>query len=383
VRLLPAALAAVVLLSCASLAGASGQRGAVDQLLETITISAGQKGVVTDTSFQGSEEYKLVFSGTTHTQCPSGSPNFGLITDNDAFYQYYAKHDYDSSPDTTPVRVIGAGFSPSQVPGYSSGHSYTIGFPANNHPIGRLTFGDTVPAGSCTHTGGFTIMVYMVESGTTKTVTGPAPGGSKFVDSPALPAALDCRRHPLPKGCGINLDDQPGGQDPRGTVIAAEGDLERSPTPGEFTFWCWLGYDFRNSAGDIVQLSAHSQLLFCVAMTRYLFARGKLGTPKPPAVRLSKEAPASAEAAGCRVKAIPISFRTRGRKAVMLRQARKAQLTSSSVRYSCSKTGGRTTIGITAPRGLRTALGTKLDLMVARAKNAPGKGPKLSITFGW
>jgi hypothetical protein len=269
---------------------------------------------------------------------------------------------------------------------YNSSHLYDVTFTGRS---GRMTlysrgYARGGGSGDYTHVSGdFTVQIFDVETGTTKAVTEPKPGGSKFVDSPALPAALDCSGSPRPKGCSIFVDDQAGGQDPRGTVIAAEGDFERAPTAGEFVFWCWLNYDFTNPDGVVIHLPAKYQLGYCISMALYLIKGGKLGKPKPPAVRLSSEGPAKAEAAGCRAKAIPILLRKRGRKIVSLGQAKKAKLTSSSFRYGCSASGGKATITITAPRGLRQSLGKKLDLMVARAKNAPRRTGKLSITFGW
>lgn len=219
--------------------------------------------------------------------------------------------------------------------------------------------------------------------GTTKTVSEPAPGTSKFVDSPSIPATLDCVATPRPAGCDVYIDGDKGGQDPRGTIIAAEGDFERAPTAGEFIFWCWLNYDFTNSKGEVVHLSAKSQLTFCLSMALYMVKHGKLGKPKPVAMRLSAGTTANVKGAGCSSKAIPILLRKRGGKTQALGRAKKARLSTSSLRYSCRASGGTATIGISAPRGLRPSLGKKLDLKVGRATNVPRRSGKLRITFGW
>jgi hypothetical protein len=90
----------------------------------------------------------------------------------------------------------------------------------------------------------------------------------------------------------------------------------------------------------------------------------------------------SAASRGCRELAIPIDFRTKKGKLDSIGKDKHAKLNASSVRYSCSVSGGRVKITIKGHKPLRTSLGKRLHLLVARAKKAPPASGTLTFTFG-
>jgi hypothetical protein len=390
-----ASAAALAVAVSAGGAGASGERQrapAEDQLLETITVSVGAS-ITSETDFQPSETYKVVFSGSMHTQCEKGRPFFGATHDEDVFYVYNAADQNGPLPGPPQINFFFTGrlFYRTSLPPFSEGHTYTGVPPADLR--GRFVFADAYPVSQlehCTRTGAWTVRIYRVESGTTKTVSEPAPGRSTYIESPNLP--VDCGTSPgralssalKPNLCELSIANSTG--DLRGTTIVGEGDVEKVPrTPGAFVFWCWLNVDLEDDAGAVIQLTPTEQLHVCIDMAVRLFSRGDLGAPRPALVRRSAGAPVEKATSGCRSKSIPISLRKRkGKgKVVALGRAKHAKLKASSVRYSCSASGGLAKITIKGPRGLRKAVGKKLNLTVVRAKKAPRRSGKLTFTFGW
>jgi hypothetical protein len=217
------------------------------------------------------------------------------------------------------------------------------------------------------------------EETTTKTVSGPSPGASKTVDSPPVPAGGDAQRGDVEVQLGAEGDDGYW----RWTATAGEGDLRRTDAEG-LVFWCWLDYDFKDKTGKPVQLSAGQQLFACIELTVDLLRHGKLGSPQRAVSRSSSGVPPASQAAGagCKTKAIPIRLRKRGKRLVVVGRA-KAKLPASSTRYSCKFSDGTAKLTVTAPSGLRKAVGKTLSLSVYRQKKAPRASGKLSITFPW
>lgn len=267
--LLVAACALLVVLVGA--AGGAPNRFAEDQLLETIRVSA-EGSVTSDTKLQPSETYKLVFSGSVHNEC-KGDP-FEEVSDEDAFWLY----NFTDRRNPNPASPAGGSFFQytgkgvaSDWPAYSSSHTYTVVL-RPPHATGRLVFRDTRSSTRyCTRTGAWTIMIYRVESGTTKTVNEPAPGMSTSIESPPLPAAgVDCGGNPgralstLAKAQYCEVDISKSSGDFIGYSQAFEGNIER--VAGDFVFWCWLGYSFKDAKGRVLDLSATAQLQLCVAL---------------------------------------------------------------------------------------------------------------------
>lgn len=228
----------------------------------------------------------------------------------------------------------------------------------------------------------------------TKTVSEPAPGKSTTVESPSVPKACTASSARTvassreAQRCEVTVKGNAGGGelnfDIKWIATAGEGDLLKA-SPGEFVFWCWLDYDFVQKDGTVAKLSATQQLLACVNLAGELVRRGKLGSPKrlPARGSAAVSAETARAGAGCKTKAIPIALRARGRKLVVAGRAKKAKLPAGSTRYQCSFRDGRATLTVTAPRGLRKAVGKTLSLGVYKQNKAPRTKAKLSVTFGW
>ena len=90
----------------------------------------------------------------------------------------------------------------------------------------------------------------------------------------------------------------------------------------------------------------------------------------------------SAANRGCRELAIPIDVRTRKGKILSIGKDKHATLNASSVRYTCSVSGGTAKITVKGRKHLRTSLGKRLHLLVVRAKTAPPASGTLTFTFG-
>jgi hypothetical protein len=385
-----ASAAALGVVASAGGAGASGERRqapAEDQLLETITVSAGTSHT-SETDFQPSETYKVVFSGSMHTQCEKGRPFFGATSDDDVFYVYNAA---DQNGPVGSGRFInffftGRLFYRTSLPPFSEGHTYT-GVPPYDLR-GRFVFADAYPVSQlehCTRTGAWTVKIYRVESGTTKTVSEPAPGRSTLIESPELPTADECGASPgralAAKKCRLKVDISSSSGDLDGTVILGEGSEVQATVARTFVF-CWLTIE----GATKFEIPAAVKVRLCIklvklhlglggdralaALSRLQLARRPLGGVGP-------------RATGCRTERMTIGATLRKGKVVSAKKVKNRKLTASSVRYSCTVSGGKEKITITGPSNIQKALGKKLTLVAARAKKAPRRSGKLSVTFGW
>jgi hypothetical protein len=99
---------------------------------------------------------------------------------------------------------------------------------------------------------------------------------------------------------------------------------------------------------------------------------------------MARAAPAycGRETPGWLPRRIAFESRRRNGKLIGVKLAKSQRPSRSSVRYSCTGSSGGG-IKITAKRsqGLRGAVGTKLDLGLVRASNAPASGGTLSFRF--
>jgi hypothetical protein len=226
--------------------------------------------------------------------------------------------------------------------------------------------------------------------GTTETVSEPAPGKTTTIDSPELPTGASCRASPAralsaskPLVCSVDLTSSSG--DLKGTDVLAEGETVKEQA-GTLAVACWFLFDFRDEDGDILELTPGQRLRNCFAFARAYYRAHKLGGG--PVVRAKKRASTGARretASGCRTARIVVALKTRKGRVVSVKRAKSQKMTASSVRYSCSASGGDAKITLTGPKKgtLRKALGKKLDLQVIRSKKASRRSAKLTFTFGW
>jgi hypothetical protein len=221
--------------------------------------------------------------------------------------------------------------------------------------------------------------------GTTKTVSEPAPGKSKLVESPALPS--DCATSKAAKSCEIEFGIRDTSEnDLNYDTIAAVGGQGSGVTG---LFWtCWLMYEFTDGNGKVVNLTLKQRLLACIEIVKVVACEAANGKPckglEQPAVAAREvRTTAGRMAPGCKTQAVPIRVRKRKGKILSVTVAKRFK-DRSGVKYRCSYGGGSATISITGPSNLRKAIGAKkLPLLIVRAKKAPRASGKLSITFGW
>jgi len=212
----------------------------------------------------------------------------------------------------------------------------------------------------------------------------PASGATEAVQSPSdLPATATSASVDVSSSSG-NLS---------GDAVAAGGDVETfqqtKTRVGQFVAFCWLTYDFKDKNGNVKNLSPAQQLIACSALARLLiiashrFAVSAQPLASPNALALQSGAvPLSAANRGCRELVIPIGVRTSKGRIVSIGKAKHASLTASSVRYSCSVSGGTVKITIKGHKSLRKSLGKRLQLLVVRATKAPPASGTLTFTFG-
>ena len=208
-----------------------------------------------------------------------------------------------------------------------------------------------------------------VVTGTTKTISEPAPGEFMTVSSPPIPeeaATVD-----------VTVSSSTGNLG--GTEVFGPGYLV--VLKGLLFLNCWelLGrHDF--TPADRIRLCA-------------LYVRSALGRASHEDVHRagagSREARAAATwstgigaARTCRAKRLSLRAKVRKKKIVSVKLV-KRKLTPKSVLYKCTTEGGTTRITIDGRRkgGLRKALGKTLKLTIARSKKAPRRAAKLSVTF--
>jgi hypothetical protein len=220
------------------------------------------------------------------------------------------------------------------------------------------------------------------DQGTTKTVSEPAPGASKIIEPPALP--VDCGSNPgraIAARCKLEVDVSSSADDLGGLVIVGEGDVQAT-IAGLFVH-CWLTAEENEKLGW--KLTAAQKVRICLTLVKHFLGHGKRAfaalSPLQPARR--PKVGVSPSASGCRTERMAIAVRLRKGKVVSAKMAKNRKLTASSVRYSCSASGGQEKVTITGPSNIRKALGKKLTLVAARAKKAPRRSAKLTFTFGW
>jgi hypothetical protein len=225
--------------------------------------------------------------------------------------------------------------------------------------------------------------------GTTETVSEPAPGKTTTIESPELPTGADCGASQgralsasKPLVCNIDLTSSSG--DLKGTDVVAEGETVKEHA-GVLAVTCWFLFDFRGEDGEILELTPGNRLRNCFAFARAYYREHKLGGgPASQATRASRGSRREASS-GCRTARIVVALKTRKGRVVSVKRAKSQKMTASSVRYSCSASGGDAKITLTGPKKgtLRKALGKKLDLQVIRSKKASRRSAKLTFTFGW
>ncbi len=229
------------------------------------------------------------------------------------------------------------------------------------------------------------------------TVTEPAPGRSTTVTSPRnLP--VDCTGSPgfrfvssvAKENCGVKVTVRDSAGNFNGTTVVGAGGRTPAQAAGEAVAACWLiGPDALTITNRrlkellasslmkkrFANASPEAQLRACMYLVTVLFPL----TPTAAVAQRTTQA-----AGGCRARRIAVAVRKRKGKVVSLRPA-KSRPTATSIRYSCTASGGAQTITVDGrrKRGLRRALGKKLKLGVVRAKNAPRRAAKVTFTFGF
>jgi len=218
--------------------------------------------------------------------------------------------------------------------------------------------------------------------GSAEAVPQPAPGATEAIQSPQdLSANADT----------ASVDVSSSSGDLSGDAVAAQGDVatdkQLSRALGDLVAWCWLTVDFHDANGNVIDVSPALQLKACTVLIRSLVFGGKpyaatVGSPNPFALQSDPAVLSSAAGRGCRELAIPIDIRTRKGRILTIGKAKHAKLTASSVRYTCSASGGTVKITIKAHKSLRKALGKRLHPVVVRAGQAPPASGNLTFTFG-
>ena len=237
-----------------------------------------------------------------------------------------------------------------------------------NNPSGQLKFTATLATGSPPSP---------AAGGRSKAVSEPAPGGTGTVSSPDAFPADAAKVDVIIVNTAGNLS---------GITIVGEGERTVAQSTGELVAACWLiGPDtlpFKDKdtikrmnepkyKQQLDKLTAQEQLRACLYLV-YVIQKGLEGTAGRT----------TSAAGGCRVRRLGFAIR---RSAGHVVSVRLAKPTSTSVRYTCTASGGtaKITVGGRSKGGLRKALGAKLDLGVYRTKKAPRRLAKLTFAFGW
>jgi hypothetical protein len=206
----------------------------------------------------------------------------------------------------------------------------------------------------------------------------PDPGETGRVQSGVL----------TPKAKRLDVDVSPSSGDLNGTTIVAEAEARRKRAEkiGTIVGAC---YFIGKAAFDYPSREIAS-------IYESLLSQGRWADDNRPAGRLKNcinivvaleerpDAAASARAAarGCSVRRIAFESKRRNGKLLGVKPAKSQRPSSSSVRYGCTgSSGGGLKITAKRPQGLRGAVGTKLDLGLVRAPNAPASGGTLSFRF--
>jgi hypothetical protein len=224
-------------------------------------------------------------------------------------------------------------------------------------------------------------------AGKTKTVPEPAPGGGQSFSSPQqLPDDCPTTAFRAPSsvraGCAVGVTVTSSTGDLKGTTIVAEGEVAR--LVGELVASCWLLDE--PSLEEDEKLTPALALRWCLFVVKEQV--GALIRRKPASRSATRTEAAIAStrvgAGGCRARRLAFALRTSKGRVVSAKPV-ASKLTPSSVRYSCSGSGGTLKIKVDGhvKGGLRKALGTKLDLSVVRSKKASKRPGKLAFAFGW
>ena len=209
---------------------------------------------------------------------------------------------------------------------------------------------------------------------TTKTLAEPAPGSTAKLSSPIGRGGSKL---------GVTVRSS-GGSLPK-TTIVGEAERTGASATGEAVAACWLiGPDalevpptsklkailatekFRQ---QFTGSSADNQLRQCIALVK-LIAQGRLDRGR-------------SAASTCQARRVAMALKLRRGRIVGVRPAKSQRVPSSAVGYKCAVgTDGAVRVTVDGPRrgGLRKKLGPKLNLGVARAADAPGRG---TLTFGF
>jgi hypothetical protein len=362
---------------------------------ETVVVPAGKKAFP-----------RTVFTGKTQVTISgfvTGPPAHDAICEYDAFYAFAGPGCIvHPNPDLQVGPVGGAGqdlftLLPGQkIPGPRADNTYTVtvqltgkvffwAWPYTTHPTwGRHTGAYTITIGGGGAPAGG-------KQGATKTLTEPGPGGSVTVSSPQpLPADCPGQSFRAPSSvqirCDVDVTVSSSAGDLKGTTVVGEGERTKAQATGEAVAACWLigpealqlksqiAQSFVEKLRDAFQsLSADSTLRLCILLVQFESRRITAGVRNPQAAER-----------GCRTQRLALAFRTSGGHIASVRVA-KNRLTATSVRYSCTASGGtvKVTVDGRVKGGLRNALGTKLDLGVVRAQTAPKRAAKLTVKFAW
>ncbi|MEA2324203.1 MAG: hypothetical protein QOD81_4053 [Solirubrobacteraceae bacterium] len=209
----------------------------------------------------------------------------------------------------------------------------------------------------------------------------PGPGESIKLTSPTL----------RPKDKEVKVDIGSSAGTLSGTTIVGEAEAKQSRAEkvGEVVAACYFigsaAFDYPKETigraldelveADQIHMEAagtpRGRLLICIALAR------KLVEPA------GSSAAAHAAARGCNARRIAIVPQVRRGRIVGLKPAKVQRPSGSSVRYSCAAGADGTAAKLTVRRsqGLRSAIGTRLDLGVVRASNAPERQATLTFKF--
>ena len=211
----------------------------------------------------------------------------------------------------------------------------------------------------------------------TRTLTEPVPGGSAKVSSPTLA--------PAKSKLGITVRSTGGNLTK--TTLVGEAERTGASATGEAVAACWLigpeALDYGDPAlkkrfltlfkETFVNATPDRALRLCLALVRQL------------AQSLHDSSSARSAASTCQAKRLGIAMRVRKGRIVRARPVTSQRLSSTAVRYKCAK-GADGAVRVTADGrrrgGLRKKLGSKLDLGVVRAPDAPAARSKLTFGFG-
>jgi hypothetical protein len=205
-----------------------------------------------------------------------------------------------------------------------------------------------------------------VQTGTTKTVSEPKPGGSLTVSSPPIPA--DCPTSKAADTCPVDVTVSSSTGDLTGTEVIGEGGVEA--LVAVLFLHCWTILPVSEF------MSLTEKLKTCVSYVKPFLHGGANANPRTRV--------ATGTASGCATKRLTLRLKVRKKKIVSSRVV-KRKMTPKSVLYKCTMEGGKLHITVDGRRkgGLQKALGKKLELTFVRSKKAPRRGAKLHVTFGW